>query len=49
VIATGTPSGVGVFRKPPRFLDDGDRVVVEIDRLGRLENVCRFERVEVAA
>jgi 2-keto-4-pentenoate hydratase/2-oxohepta-3-ene-1,7-dioic acid hydratase in catechol pathway len=49
VIATGTPSGVGVFRKPPRFLNDGDRVVVEIDRLGRLENVCRFERVEVAA
>ena len=49
VIATGTPSGVGVFRKPPRFLNDGDRVVVEIDGLGRLENVCRFDAVGVAA
>jgi len=37
VIATGTPGGVGVFRDPPRFLADGDRVVVEIERIGRLE------------
>ena len=44
VIATGTPGGVGVFREPPRFLGDGDRVAVEIERIGRLENVCRFER-----
>ena len=36
VIATGTPGGVGVFRDPPRFLGDGDRVVVEIERIGRL-------------
>ncbi|HEY7736702.1 MAG TPA: fumarylacetoacetate hydrolase family protein [Candidatus Limnocylindrales bacterium] len=49
VIATGTPSGVGVFRKPPRFLGDGDRVAVEIERIGRLENTCRFDSVEVAA
>jgi 2-keto-4-pentenoate hydratase/2-oxohepta-3-ene-1,7-dioic acid hydratase in catechol pathway len=42
VIATGTPGGVGVFRTPPRFLRDGDRVTVEIERIGRLENVCRF-------
>jgi 2-keto-4-pentenoate hydratase/2-oxohepta-3-ene-1,7-dioic acid hydratase in catechol pathway len=42
VIATGTPAGVGVFRDPPRFLADGDRVTVEIERIGRLENVCRF-------
>jgi 2-keto-4-pentenoate hydratase/2-oxohepta-3-ene-1,7-dioic acid hydratase in catechol pathway len=41
VIATGTPGGVGVFRDPPRFLADGDRIVVEIERIGRLENVCR--------
>ena len=41
VIATGTPGGVGVFRNPPRFLADGDRVTVEIERIGRLENVCR--------
>jgi 2-keto-4-pentenoate hydratase/2-oxohepta-3-ene-1,7-dioic acid hydratase in catechol pathway len=41
VIATGTPGGVGVFRDPPRFLGDGDRVTIEIERIGRLENVCR--------
>ena len=44
VIATGTPGGVGVFRDPPRFLGDGDRVTVEIERIGRLENTCRVER-----
>jgi 2-keto-4-pentenoate hydratase/2-oxohepta-3-ene-1,7-dioic acid hydratase in catechol pathway len=44
VIATGTPAGVGVFREPPRFLGDGDRVAVEIEGIGRLENVCRFDR-----
>jgi 5-carboxymethyl-2-hydroxymuconate isomerase len=49
VIATGTPSGVGVFRKPPRFLGDGDRVVVEIERIGRLENPCRFDPAKAAA
>ncbi len=41
VIMTGTPSGVGVFRKPPVFLKGGDRIAVEIERIGRLENVCR--------
>ena len=49
VIATGTPGGVGVFRDPPRFLADGNRMVVEIERIGRLENVCRQVRVEVVA
>jgi 5-carboxymethyl-2-hydroxymuconate isomerase len=49
VIATGTPGGVGVFRDPPRFLQDGDRVVVEIERIGRLENVCRHDGPGVAA
>jgi 2-keto-4-pentenoate hydratase/2-oxohepta-3-ene-1,7-dioic acid hydratase in catechol pathway len=43
VIATGTPGGVGAFRDPPRFLGDGDVVTVEIERIGRLENTCRFE------
>jgi 2-keto-4-pentenoate hydratase/2-oxohepta-3-ene-1,7-dioic acid hydratase in catechol pathway len=41
VVATGTPSGVGVFRKPPRFLKDEDVVAVEIEGIGRLENPCR--------
>jgi len=43
VIATGTPSGVGVFRDPPRFLMAGDTIAVEIERIGRLENRCAFE------
>ncbi len=38
VIATGTPSGVGFIRKPPRFLEPGDTVRVEIERVGVLEN-----------
>ena len=44
---TGTPSGVGTFRDPPRYLADGDEVVVEIEGIGRLENRCRT--VEMAA
>jgi len=37
LIATGTPSGVGFARKPPRWLRDGDTVRVAITRLGVLE------------
>ncbi|MBI2568908.1 MAG: fumarylacetoacetate hydrolase family protein [Candidatus Schekmanbacteria bacterium] len=38
VILTGTPSGVGVARTPPRFLAPGDVVEVEISSLGILRN-----------
>lgn len=38
VLATGTPSGVGVFRDPPVFLEPGDRVRCEIDGIGSVEN-----------
>ncbi len=38
VIVTGTPSGVGVFREPPLFLEPGDVVAVEVERIGRLVN-----------
>ncbi len=38
VIATGTPSGVGVFRNPPVFLEPGDRVRCEIEDIGSVEN-----------
>ena len=38
VIATGTPSGVGVFRDPPVFLVPGDRVRCEIEGIGSVEN-----------
>jgi 2-keto-4-pentenoate hydratase/2-oxohepta-3-ene-1,7-dioic acid hydratase in catechol pathway len=43
VIATGTPSGVGHFRKPPVYLRDGDQVVVSIEKIGDLKN-----RAEIA-
>ena len=49
VIATGTPGGVGIFRDPPALLGDGDHVTVEIEGIGRLVNVCRFERAGVPA
>ncbi len=38
VIATGTPSGVGVARTPPAFLQPGDVVRIEIDGLGAIEH-----------
>lgn len=39
VIATGTPVGVGGFRKI--FLKNGDRLVVEIEGVGKIENVAQ--------
>lgn len=38
LIATGTPSGVGVFREPPVFLEPGDRARCEIEGIGSVEN-----------
>ena len=38
VIATGTPAGVGAFRKPPRYLEPGDVLRMEIPGIGVLEN-----------
>jgi len=38
VILTGTPQGVGFARNPPVFLKKGDRVVIEIERIGTLVN-----------
>lgn len=38
VIATGTPSGVGIGFDPPRYLQDGDVVRVEIAGIGSLSN-----------
>ncbi len=34
LISTGTPAGVGLGKKPPRYLKDGDVVELEIDQLG---------------
>ncbi len=38
LISTGTPPGVGVFRKPPVFLKPGDRVSVTVEGIGTLTN-----------
>ncbi|MGQ9538685.1 MAG: fumarylacetoacetate hydrolase family protein [Candidatus Bathycorpusculaceae bacterium] len=39
IIATGTPAGVGFAMKPkPKFLQDGDTVKIEIEKIGVLEN-----------
>jgi acylpyruvate hydrolase len=38
LISTGTPPGVGVFRKPPVFLKTGDTVSITVERLGTLTN-----------
>ena len=38
VIATGTPAGVGIGFKPPKYLQAGDRVRIEIGGIGVLEN-----------
>ena len=44
IIFTGTPPGVGAFRKPPMFLQVGDEVTVEVEKLGRLTNRVAAER-----
>ena len=36
VLATGTPAGIGAFRKPPQYLGAGDRIEVRIDEIGVL-------------
>ncbi|HJU01596.1 MAG TPA: fumarylacetoacetate hydrolase family protein [Actinomycetes bacterium] len=41
LLATGTPSGVGDAADPPRYLRPGDRMRVEIDGLGQLDNTVR--------
>lgn len=38
LIVTGTPAGVGFARKPPLWMKAGDRIEVEIERIGRLSN-----------
>jgi 2-keto-4-pentenoate hydratase/2-oxohepta-3-ene-1,7-dioic acid hydratase in catechol pathway len=49
VILTGTPQGVGMARKPPRWLREGDTVVVEIEGIGRLSNPVVNEMCEGGA
>ena len=44
IISTGTPSGVGVGMRPPRFLKAGDRVTLGIDGLGQHIQIVVSER-----
>ena len=38
IIITGTPSGVGLARKPPVWMKAGDMCEVEVERIGVLRN-----------
>jgi 2-keto-4-pentenoate hydratase/2-oxohepta-3-ene-1,7-dioic acid hydratase in catechol pathway len=42
IIATGTPVGVGIGFKPPKYLVAGDQVRIEIDGIGILDNPVRL-------
>lgn len=44
VIVTGTPGGVGLKRSPPVFMKPGDRVEVEVSKVGTLVNTVAAER-----
>jgi 2-keto-4-pentenoate hydratase/2-oxohepta-3-ene-1,7-dioic acid hydratase in catechol pathway len=48
IVATGTPSGVGIAMKPPKLLVAGDRVRVEIEGIGQLDNPFIDEPVDTA-
>ncbi|QUT05717.1 fumarylacetoacetate hydrolase family protein [Sphingobium phenoxybenzoativorans] len=43
ILSTGTPSGVGVAHEPPRFVQVGDVMRVEIEGLGHIENTVIAE------
>ena len=43
VIATGTPNGAGARFDPPKFLEAGDVVEVEVAQIGTLRNVVEHE------
>ena len=43
LIFTGTPPGVGVARTPLRFLQPGDKIEIEVEGIGRLENTVQAE------
>ena len=44
VIATGTPSGIGMRREPPRYLRPGDELTVEVSRVGSLTHTVVDEQ-----
>jgi 2-keto-4-pentenoate hydratase/2-oxohepta-3-ene-1,7-dioic acid hydratase in catechol pathway len=42
IISTGTPAGVAMSMKEPRYLKDGDVVEITIERLGTIRNRVTF-------
>ena len=49
IVSTGTPSGVGFARKPPRYLQPGDDVVVRVQGIGELRNRVVAEEIAAAS
>jgi 2-keto-4-pentenoate hydratase/2-oxohepta-3-ene-1,7-dioic acid hydratase in catechol pathway len=45
VILTGTPHGVGMAQKPPRWLRPGDVVTISIEKIGELTNPVACEEI----
>ena len=43
ILLTGTPAGIGYFRKPRVVLGDGDDIRVQISKIGTLINKVRYE------
>ena len=48
IVATGTPAGVGIGMKPPKLLQHGDVVRIEIEGIGEIENPVIDEPAETA-
>ena len=48
ILVTGTPSGVGMARKPPLFMKSGDVCEVELENVGILRNKIEDEIVAPA-
>lgn len=48
VIITGSPGGVGKKRNPPIFMNEGDLIEIEIEKVGRLQNRIAVAQVEAA-
>jgi 2-keto-4-pentenoate hydratase/2-oxohepta-3-ene-1,7-dioic acid hydratase in catechol pathway len=49
IVSTGTPSGVGMGRTPPRWLRPGDEMVVFVEGIGELTNPCVAEGAAATA
>nr|WP_256566654.1 fumarylacetoacetate hydrolase family protein [Natrinema gelatinilyticum] len=43
LIFTGTSPGVGVYRDPPVLLEEGDKVTIGVEGLGKITKDCVFD------